>query len=247
VLLLPTRVAVLPATIYLVTRLIDNVLIWHGIRPNPHMSGVVPGKTTAQFPGSTTPSQNPVVVIKLAARSNHPLGILHPHLRVISSFFKSMVKDLDDHSEKYDFLGANSYLANERPTANEIMILAYFRSYEGLHAWSHEAGGVHREAWSYWNTQVMGKGRTEEGRMFSIMHEVYQVPARKWESVYINYHPTGMGATTFKVDVDGQERWASPLTDARNGLLRSSQGRMAVSSGNDNEIYNDDPYANEKA
>jgi hypothetical protein len=142
---------------------------------------------------------------------------------------KAWWKDLDDHSEQYDFLGANSYLANERPAANEIMILAYFRARTSLHAWAHAAGGVHREAWSYWNTEVMGKGKTEEGRMFSIMHEAYQVPARKWENVYVNYHPSALGATTCKVN------------------LRSSQGRMAVSSGNDHEKYGDDPYANEKA
>ncbi|KAJ5215311.1 uncharacterized protein N7498_001718 [Penicillium cinerascens] len=246
-LLLPTHVAILPVIIYFIVRFIDSVLIWHGMRPNPHMSGVVPGKTTAQFPGSTTPSQNPIVVIKLAARSNHPLGIFHPHMRTISSFFNRMVKDLDDNSERYDFLGASSYMANERATANEVMILAYFRTYEGLHAFAHTEGGVHREAWSYWNTEVMAKGKTEESRMFGIMHEVYQVPVGKWENIYVNYHPSGLGATTHKVNVHGQEKWASPLVDARKGLLRSSKGRMAVSTGGDNEIYGDDPYANENA
>jgi hypothetical protein len=246
-LFLPTRVAVLPAIIYFISRLVDNFLIWQGVRSNPHMLGVVNGKTTAQFPGSTTPSQSQVVVIKLAARCNHPLGIFHPHMRKISFFFKSMVKNLDDNSERYGFLGASTYIGNERATGNEIMIMAYFRTYEGLHAFSHEEGGVHREAWSYWNTEVMSKGKTKEGRMFSIMHETYQVPAGKWENIYVNYHPSGLGATTYKVNVDGQEKWARPLIDARKGLLRSSKGRMAVSAGNDNEIYGDDPYANEKA
>jgi hypothetical protein len=243
-LLLPTRFAILPVAIYLITSLIDSILVLNGIRSNSYMSGVVLGKTSAQFPGSTMPSQNPVVVIKLAARSNHPLGILHPHYRAISIFFKRMVQHLDKNSERYGFLGANSYLGNERATTNEIMIMVYFRTYEGLHAFSHEPGGVHREAWSYWNNEVMGKGKTEEGRMFSIMHEAYQIPAQKWENIFINYHPSGLGATTFKVDVDGQNKWASPLVDARNGLLRTSKGRMAVSVGNDNEMYGDDPYKN---
>lgn len=227
--------------------LIDTVLIWQGFRFNQRMSGVINGKTSAQFPGSTSPSQSPIVVIKLAARSNHPLGTFHPHLRVISTFFKRMINDLDDHSEKYGFLGANTYIGAERKTANEIMILAYFRTYEGLHAWTHVPGGVHREAWSYWNTNVMAKAKLEESRMFSIMHETYQIPAGMWESIYINYHPSGLGATSYKIDVSGQERWASPLVDARRGVLRSSRGRMAVTAGNDNEVYRDDPYANEKA
>jgi hypothetical protein len=200
---LPPRIAILPAITYLVTCLIDTVLVWQGFRLNSRMSGVVPGKTSAQFPGSTKPSQYPITVIKLAARSNHPLGTFHPHIRTISTFFKRMVKDLDDHSEKYGFLGANTYIGSERSTANEIMILAYFRTYEGLHTWAHTAGGVHREAWSYWNTKVMANGKTEDGRMFSIMHETYQIPAGMWENIYVNYHPSGLGATTYKTDVAG--------------------------------------------
>lgn len=247
VVLLPARIAVLPALLFLSTRLVDTLLIWSGMRANPHMAGVVHGKTAAQFPGSTAPSQHPVVVIKLAARSNHPLGLLHPHMRAISAFFVRMVGDLDARSEQYDFLGASSFLANERATANEVMILAYFRTYEGLHAWAHEAGGVHREAWTYWNTKIMAKGNADAGRMFSIMHELYQVPAAQWEAIYINHHPSGLGATTYKVDVDGRAKWASPLVDARKGLLRTSKGRMAMSAGNENEVYGDDPFDNEKA
>lgn len=243
-LLLPTRVAIMPFALYLITNLIDTVFTMFGIRANSHMSGVVVGKTSAQFPGSTMPSQNPIVVIKLAARSNHPLGILHPHYRAIGVFFQRMVQHLDENSERYGFLGANSYLGNERTTANEIMIMVYFRTYEGLHAFSHAPGGVHREAWSYWNNEIMGHGKAQEGRTFSIMHEAYEIPAQKWENIFINYHPSGLGATTFKVDVDGQEKWASPLVDAKNGLLRTSKGRMAASPGNDNDIYGDDPYAN---
>ncbi|OAA65310.1 hypothetical protein SPI_02097 [Niveomyces insectorum RCEF 264] len=239
VLILPIRFAIIPSLFYLSTHLIDSFLIWGGMRANPYMSGVVPGKVSAQVPGSTAPSQNPVVVIKLAARSNHPLGVFHPHMRRISMFFRDMITDLDEHSEQYDYLGACSYLANERATANEVMILAYFRSYEGLHRWSHVTGGVHRDAWNYWNNDIMGHGRAKEGRLFSIMHEVYQIPAQKWESIFINYHPSGLGATTYKVNMDGQTEWASPLVDASRGLLRSSKGRMALSEGNDHEIYGD--------
>jgi hypothetical protein len=159
--LLPPRIALLPAIIYLATCLIDTLLVWQGLHSNSRLSGVVPGKTSAQFPGSTKPSQGNIVVIKLAARSNHPLGTFHPHMRTISTFFKRMIKDLDDHSEKYGFLGANTYIGSERPTANETMIMAYFHTYEGLSEWTHLPGGVHREAWSYWNTKVMAKDKAE--------------------------------------------------------------------------------------
>ncbi|KAJ5261054.1 hypothetical protein N7478_011649 [Penicillium angulare] len=245
-LLIPTSIAILPVILYFTICFIDNALIYSGIRPNPLMANIIPGKTSAQFPGSTIPSQHPIVVIKLAARTNHPLGIIHPHMRKIGTYFNRMIDDLDENSEEYGYLGANSYLANERSTGNELMIMAYFRTYDGLHAFSHE-NGVHREAWNYWNTQVMGRGKNEEGRMFSIMHEAYEVPVGKWENIFINYHPSGVAATTFKVDVDGKEKWASPMVDARKGLFRTSKGRMAASAGDENEIYGNDPYANEKA
>ena len=241
-LLVPIHFAILPVIFYLVTGLIDSVLVWGGIRTNPHVAGIIQGKTSAQFPGSTAPSQKPVVVIKLAARSNHPLGIFHPHMRAISKFFRLMIKELDDHSERYDYLGANAYIGAERKTNNETMIMVYFRTYEGLSIFAHAPGGIHREAWSYWNNDIMGKGKSDEGRLFSIQHEAYEIPAGHWENVYVNYQPTGLGATTHKIDVDGQGSWASPLVDARKGLLRSSRGRMAASAGNDNEVYGDDPY-----
>jgi hypothetical protein len=226
------------------TYFINGVMLLQGIRPNPYMDNVVLGKVSAQFPGSTTPSQSPIVVIRLAARSNHPLGTFHPHMRVISSYFKRMIKDLEDNSEQYGFLGASSYIASERAAANETMILVYFRTYEGLHAWSHVAGGVHREALNYWSNDIMGNGKKKEGRFFSIMHEVYQIPAKKWESIYVNYHPTGLGATTYKVKVDGKEKWASPLVDASKGSLTTSKGRLGLSEVNGHETYESDSRDN---
>ncbi|KAJ5723061.1 hypothetical protein N7488_001096 [Penicillium malachiteum] len=208
------------------------------------MDGVLPGKTSAQFPDSTGPSEQPIVVIKLAMRSNHPLGVLHRHVRIVGKMFDRMMDELDNNSDHYEYLGANRYIANERATSNEIMILAYFRSYEGLHKFSHAPDGVHREAWNYWNKEIMGKGKTEEGRMFGINHEVFQAPAQRWESIYANYHPSGLGAATFKVTVDGKDKWANPLVDASRGLLRTSQGRMAVTAGDENEVYGEDPYVN---
>lgn len=246
VLLLPMNLAVLPVIFYLVPRLIRTVLIWGGIYTNPHMAGVIQGKTSAQFPGSTAPSQKSVVVIKLAARSNHPLGFFHPHMRAISNYFRLMIKELDDQSERYDYLGANTYIGAERASNNETMIIAYFRTYEGLSTFSHAPGGIHRQAWSYWSDNVMGKGKSGEGQMFSILHETYEMPAGHWENIYVNCQPTGLGATLHKVEVDSRGSWASPLVDARKGVLSTSKGRMGASAGNDKEVHGHDPYTNEE-
>ncbi|KAL1889060.1 hypothetical protein Sste5346_009125 [Sporothrix stenoceras] len=238
-LVIPTQLAVLPAFLYLATSLIDLLLVSQSVRANHRMDGVVVGKASAQIPGSTTPASYPLLAIKLAARSNHPLGTAHPHLIKIGGFFQQMIRHLDDNSQDYNYLGAQTYLGVERATANEIMVMVYFRDYAGLHKFAHTAE-VHKTAWRYWNKEVMKD--PVAGRQFAIMHETLQVPARSWESIYINYHPTGIGATTFSVQTNSEDgiartQWANPLVDASRGVLSTSKGRMAASKGDEDLGY----------
>lgn len=182
------------------------------------------------------------MVIQLAARSNHAMGAFHPHIQKVGKYFEKMIVELEQRSEEFGYLGFKGYLANERSTSNEIMVLVYFRNYEGMHKFSHETGGIHREAWNFWNTEVMGKD-SKIGHLFSIMHEAYEIPARHWETIYVNYHPTSMGATTFRVEEkDGSTKWASPLVDAHSGPLRTSKGRRATTKGDDNDMYEGASY-----
>ncbi|CAK7216523.1 hypothetical protein SCUCBS95973_002828 [Sporothrix curviconia] len=253
-LFLPLGWAVIPVGVYLASRIVNTLLIWGQLRPNPYMAGVLTQKTSAQFPGSTAPGQQPLVVIQLAGRSNHALGSAHPHFQKIVKYFEAMVHDLEadaannrDDDDDYGYLGAKTFLANERLASNEIMVLIYFRSYEGLHRFAHAAGGTHREAWTWWNTVLMGKGSTN-GHLFSIMHEVYEMPAQHWESIYINYHPTSFGAASFREDVVDpvtgakKTQWVRPLVDASRGRLSTSKGRLATTQGEDNDKYESNPY-----
>lgn len=57
------------------------------------------------------------------------------------------------------------------------------------------------------------------------MHEVFDASKNNWEGVYLNYQPTGLGATTKEATVDGRKVWMSPLVKAK-GRLRYSKGRM---------------------
>jgi len=54
-----------------------------------------------------------------------------------------------------------------------------------------------------------------------------------WENVYVNFQPTGLGATTYLRREDGsvalgkiRGEWISPLVQANRGKLRSSAGRL---------------------
>ena len=57
------------------------------------------------------------------------------------------------------------------------------------------------------------------------MHEDFGVPKNNWEGVYINYHPTSLGATTKEATVDGKTVWLNPLVHGK-GILAYSKGRM---------------------
>lgn len=64
------------------------------------------------------------------------------------------------------------------------------------------------------------------------MHESYTIPAGQWESVYINYKPSGLAATMFKVsDSEGSIRWATPV-DSKQGVGQTKTAASLESSKN---------------
>lgn len=69
--------------------------------------------------------------------------------------------------------------------ANGLMTCCYFRTVEDIHRFAHAP--FHREAWDWWNKI------TATHPHLSIMHEVYDAPAKGWENIFVNYHRTGIG------------------------------------------------------
>ena len=63
------------------------------------------------------------------------------------------------------------------------------------------------------------------------------------ENVYLNFQPTGLGATTYLRRGDKFEggtvddQWVSPLVQANRGKLRTSSGRLGRVSGAAHEKY----------
>lgn len=53
----------------------------------------------------------------------------------------------------------------------------------------------------------------------------YAAPKKGWEGVYLNYHPTGLGATTKEALINGKPTWLNPQVRAK-GRLNYSKGRM---------------------
>lgn len=83
-----------------------------------------------------------------------------------------------------------------------------------------------------------------------INHEIYVADRGNWETVYVNFQPTMLGATTYlkrNGKLEGgvvPDEWLSPLVDASRGKLRTSAGRLGpkYGDGSENEKYGPSPY-----
>ena len=186
------------------------------------MNGVIPNRTVPVFPDThgnrSNPAEEQVTAIILAVRSNHPLGIFASGYEEVGNYFSSMMKQLEKDSTQSGFLGASSWLSTaDRGVSSEYMTIIYFSSLEHLHAYAH--GPLHTEAMTWW-------AKTEQRLPhIGIMHEVFAAPKHSWEGIYVNYHPTGLGATRKEVGVRGERVWVNPLVRGR-GRLTYSKGRM---------------------
>ena len=84
-------------------------------------------------------------------------------------------------------------------------------------------------------------------RHIGFTHEIFNVPRKAYESVYLNCEPNLMGSISVKrvQDEEGntleEPEWLSPLVAADKGVLRSSFGRMGRSNGTEQEQYGDVP------
>ncbi|KAK3648760.1 hypothetical protein LTR56_001033 [Elasticomyces elasticus] len=231
------RLAVLPAVVYLLWRTLRAYAMTVGWLHNSYMDNVKLGKASAQFPDaegnfSSKPADDDIVVFLIGTRVNHPMGLLAPGFKDLGDMFTQMAKDCDDHAEEFGFLGMTSWISNGlRDTNNELLIVGYFRTPEGLHNFAHSK--YHTDAWAWWNTNHKTHPH------LSIYHETYDVPKGHWETIYINSHPSHLGSASFKVydNEKGEEVWQSGLVDASKGALRTSKGRMSRSKGDENDHF----------
>ncbi|OCK76366.1 hypothetical protein K432DRAFT_306517 [Lepidopterella palustris CBS 459.81] len=232
-LLLPLRPTYVigPSFALLALKLIDTICVTLGWRRNAYLDGTIGSKFSTLLPqpdgtfGSARQTANPddgkVAVLLLGFRTNHPLGPLSPGARETGAYFTTMNKHLESNASTNGFLGSTAYLGTGRTTKSEIMTTFYFRSLADIETFAH--GPVHREGWDWWNKTV------KEHRHLGISHEVYEAPRGKWETVYMNYHKTGMGATVHHVeDGKGEGKWVEPLVDAVKGPLSTHKGRTSV-------------------
>lgn len=187
------------------------------------MKNVILGRTSAQLPEPETgrfdnqPAAHPIVVFHFGVRFNHPLGIASPGARTTIDHFQACNNLVMARSQEYGMLGASAWRAAERSSENTLMMVYYFKDVESLNKFAHD--DIHRKAWDW----IVKAGHKHIG----FFHEAFCVPPKAYETIYVNFHPLLMGATSMKcTDENDEEVWVSPVVDAEAGPLKSQFGRM---------------------
>ncbi|WP_276270801.1 DUF4188 domain-containing protein [Haloarcula litorea] len=79
----------------------------------------------------------------------------------------------------------------------------FWRSFEDLHEYAHDADAEHLPAWQRFSSEVGQSGDV------GIWHETYRVRPDDHESVYVNMPPFGLGAATDLVPATGDRETAA--------------------------------------
>lgn len=190
---LPAQWAAVPALAMLFTSVISTVIQVMSPSVNPFKEGVVPGRATAQIPSPNgtcgpTPSNTSVVVFNIGIQINHPLGLLAPHVKTIATFFNTMIADITSRRDELGLLSVSEWRGNDGAAGssnNTLKVTLYFRDPAKVNAYAQER--LHREAWRFFE-KVGGEGHV------GVYHEMFCVPARGWETVYVNCRPVLLGA-----------------------------------------------------
>ncbi|TVY81840.1 Monooxygenase, partial [Lachnellula suecica] len=192
-------------------------LVTWGVLPNPHLKNVRKGRTTAVFPeadGSFDRQKGDdfggegVCVMLLSTKCNHPLGMLYPPYQKLTEHGRAMFIDLETNGAEYGFLGYSTYGSTDDVTKPVSMSIMYFKTMADAYKYSHSK--THRAGWEWY---VRAGNEVE---CVSIAHEIYEVPAGKWENIYVNAKPYGFAATSHAVKAEGKEvKWACPMIDGK--------------------------------
>lgn len=222
---------VAPVALLMLYKIATALLQTFGILHNPWMDGVIDHRTAIVYANEhgehEKPGDSEVCTIMLAARSNHPLGMLGPGFKEVGDRFTLMTNELDKRPTDFGFLGSSTWInSSDRTTGNEVMVMMYFKSLHHCHEYAH--GKTHTETMLWWQQNA------HKMKHVGIMHEIYAAPKHSSEGIYVNYHPTGLGATFTEANVKGEKVWMSPLVQGK-GSLTYSKGRMGRSLDEKNE------------
>ncbi len=116
-----------------------------------------------------------------------------------------MIRELEQRPEA-GFLGHTFALIGPRSP----LMVQYWRSFDHLEAYARSKEAEHWPAWVAFNKRIGSGGDV------GIWHETYMVPAGRYECVYGNMPPTGLGAVTKLVPASGRKSTAAKRAGIRD-------------------------------
>ena len=116
-----------------------------------------------------------------------------------------MLRELESRPEA-GMLGASLYIGSPR----RPMVVQYWRSFEHLERYARSKDAKHWPAWVKFNKRVGSSGDV------GIWHETYLVPAGKYDCVYNNMPPIGLGAVSELVPAAGRRASAASRAGVRD-------------------------------
>ena len=163
------------------------------------MAAIIQKRTCAEIKG-------PFVLFMIGARINKPwkLGVVLP-------FLATMPRMLGELSAQPE-LG----LLHVRPHFGGLsaMLIQYWRSFEHLEAYARAPDRQRLPAWQWFNKELGSNGD------IGIWHETYLIEPGRYETVYNNMPPFGLGAAGTLVDAVGARQSAHARMKANAAALK---------------------------
>jgi len=148
-----------------------------------HSTTIVPGRQTAQF-------EQPVVLFLIGARLNKLRTF--PKWLWFTRSMPAMLAELEKKPEA-GLLWYRSYFSGRN-----LMVQQYWKSFDHLLTYSGDKNMAHQPAWARYMRELANDGS------IGIWHETYLIEPGKYECIYGNMPPFGLGAATTLVPATGR-------------------------------------------
>lgn len=217
--------AVVPVIVMVLNSIVTTIVQVTIPGHNNFMNNSVPGRTTAQLPSKEgrfgpRPSDQPIVVFNLGIQFNHPLGYLSPGGKEIGDAFLALQNELFNKRDEYGLLTMSHWRGSERESNSTLLMTFYFKDVESIHRLAHE--DIHRNIWQFYDKMKPSH--------IGVFHETFCVPAKGYETMYVNCAPVlfGRGAVkTWGEGMEGDNEWRNVLVSADTPALKTQYARLS--------------------
>ncbi|KAK9473647.1 uncharacterized protein V1510DRAFT_414583 [Dipodascopsis tothii] len=158
-----------------------------------------------------------MVVFRIGAALNTPLGALDPDVHYVVLGFLKMIDDLYTNREKFGFISADLMVGAEKANMNPVNIISYFENMEGLLKFAHDPEFGHPAIVKKY--VEISTSNPSKGKKVGVFHETYKLDA--FETIYKNMPGFGLSKAHEKLEDGTYRNVLSEIdTESRNAAVR---------------------------